>query len=248
MSTPEERRQRYAERRREQAGRRRRLRPSREEIVATAIAIADAEGFEAVSMRRIAQQLRTGTMTLYTYVADKDDLVQLMLDEVMAEQVVPGALPDGWREAIKAVQRQTRAVFLAHPWLVEAIGSRVESGPNTLRHVDQSLGALAGLDVPVRRKLTILGVLDDFTIGHVAREIALGQRRQTFERAPDRDAWVKAMRAYTEDLIATGDYPHLAELAGADPFAGADPVALGEELFERGLEWMIAGIAASPDD
>jgi AcrR family transcriptional regulator len=241
MSTPEERRQRHAERRREQADRRRRLRPSREEIVATAIAIADAEGFEAVSMRRIAQQLRTGTMTLYTYVADKDDLVQLMLDEVMAEQVVPGALPDGWREAIKAVQRQTRAVFLAHPWLVEAMGSRVEGGPNTLRHADQSLGALAGLDIPARDKLAILGVLDDFTLGHAAREIAMAERMKAVD--PEREEW---LRSYAQDVVASGDYPHLSAL-GDNPLAGADPLALSDELFERGLEWLIRGIGASSE-
>lgn len=221
--------------------------PSREEIVAAALEIADSEGFEAVSMRRLAQRLRSGTMTLYTYVTDKGDLVQLMLDQAMSEQVVPGALPEDWREALKAIQRQTRAVFLAHPWLVEAMGSRVESGPNTLRHVDQSLGALAAIDVPVRRKLAILGALDDFTIGHAAREIAMGERMKTFERDPDREAWLKAMQSYTEDLIASGDFPNLAVLADADPFAEANPLELGAELFELGLEWMLDGIAASLD-
>jgi AcrR family transcriptional regulator len=219
--------------------------PSREEIVEAALALADSEGFEAVSMRRLAQRLRTGTMTLYSYVTDKDDLVQLMLDEAMSEQVVPGALPTDWREAIKAIQRQTRAVFLAHPWLVQAMGSRVEGGPNTLRHVDQSLGALAPLDAPARRKLAILGALDDFTLGHAVREIAMSQRMNAIERQPDREAWLKAMQAYADDMIASGDYPHLAELAGAQPFAEANPIELSAELFEVGLDWMLAGIAAS---
>jgi AcrR family transcriptional regulator len=194
-------------------------------------------------MRRLAQRLRTGTMTLYTYVTDKDDLVQLMLDEAMSEQVVPGPLPADWRKAVKVIQRQTRAVFLAHPWLVDAMGSRIESGPNTLRHVDQSLGALASLDIPVRRKLAILGALDDFTIGHAAREIAMAQRTES----PDREAYLKAMRSYAEDLAASGDYPHLAELTDADLFAEANPRELSAELFELGLDWMLAGIAASLD-
>jgi AcrR family transcriptional regulator len=221
--------------------------PSRDEIVEAALELADAEGYEAVSMRRLAQRLRTGTMTLYTYVTDKDDLVQLMLDEAMSEQVVPGPLPADWREAVKVIQRQTRAVFLAHPWLVDAMGSRIESGPNTLRHVDQSLGALASLNVPVRRKLAILGALDDFTIGHAAREIAMAQRTESVERKPDREAYLKAMRSYAEDLAASGDYPHLAELTDADPFADANPRELSAELFELGLDWMLAGIAASLD-
>jgi AcrR family transcriptional regulator len=229
--------------RREERARRRG--PSREEIVDAAIAIADDEGFEAVSMRRIAMRLRAGTMTLYTYVTDKDDLVQLMLDAVMAEQVVPGTLDADWREAIKTVQRQTRAVFLAHPWLVDALGSRVESGPNTLRHVDQSLGALASLDVPLRRKLTILGVLDDFTIGHATREIALGDRARAFGSDADRETWEKAIRAYTEDMVATGEYPFLAALTEEDPFGDADPGEVGAELFEAGLAWFVAGISAS---
>src|SRR3954447_23595661 len=74
---------------------------TREQIARTAIAIADAEGFEAVSMRRIAADLGAGTMTLYHYVGGKDELVALVSDAIMGEIVVPDdELPDGWREGL----------------------------------------------------------------------------------------------------------------------------------------------------
>src|SRR5919106_1174181 len=85
---------------------------SREQIAETAIAIADAEGYEAVSMRRIAAELGAGTMTLYHYVQNKDELVALIADTIMSEIVVPDdELPDGWREGMAEIARRTLAIF-----------------------------------------------------------------------------------------------------------------------------------------
>src|ERR671918_360807 len=85
---------------------------TREQIAQTAIAIADAEGFDAVSMRRIAAELGAGTMTLYHYVRGKDELVALISDTIMSEIVVPDdELPDGWREGMAEIARRTLAIF-----------------------------------------------------------------------------------------------------------------------------------------
>src|SRR5580658_7435875 len=88
---------------------------TREKIAAAALAIADREGFEAVSMRRVAQDLQVGTMSLYYYVKSKDDLIAVMDDALMGEALLP-SLPRGWRRAITEIATRTHSVFLRHPW------------------------------------------------------------------------------------------------------------------------------------
>src|SRR3569833_533110 len=112
---------------------------TRDKISAAALSIADAEGFEAVSMRRIAARLGVSTMSLYYYVRTKADLVALMDDALMGEILVPeGQLPGGWREAISAIARRTRDVFARHPWALLSMQG-APPGPNAMRHFEQSL-------------------------------------------------------------------------------------------------------------
>src|SRR5271166_904447 len=88
---------------------------TREKIAATALAIADQEGFPAVSMRRVAQELQVGTMSLYYYVKTKDDLIAVMDDALMSEALLP-SLPNDWRRAMMEIAERTHSMFLRHPW------------------------------------------------------------------------------------------------------------------------------------
>ena len=198
--------------------------------------MADDAGFEAVSMRNVATRLGVGTMTLYSYVAAKDDLLDLMFDEVMRELLLPEPLPDDWRAAISAIARRTREVWLRHPWLASSIGERSGFGPNSMRHVEQSLAALAGLGVEGHEAFIVLGAVDDYTLGHTMRQVAMqaSLRREGI----DQDEWRKAMEPYWREMIATGEFPRLARMADSEwEF-------LNEERFELGLAWILDGIAA----
>src|SRR5580693_7755831 len=113
----------------------------RDTIAAAALSIADAEGFEAVSMRRIAQELNVGTMSLYYYTKTKDDLIAAMDDALMAEALLP-SLPKGWKRAIVEIAKRTHALFLRHPWALSAMLS-APPGLNAMRHMEQCLEALA---------------------------------------------------------------------------------------------------------
>src|SRR5437016_6689746 len=101
---------------------------SRDEIAAAAVAIADAEGIEAVSMRRVAAEIGAGTMSLYRYVPRKEDLVDLMIDQVSAEQLAPDPTGDVRADLVEAARRQ-RALIHRHPWLVQALRTTPSPGP-----------------------------------------------------------------------------------------------------------------------
>lgn len=215
---------------------------TREEIARAAIAVADAEGFEAVSMRRIAAELGAGTMTLYHYVRTKDELVALMDDLLMDELVIPDdELPGGWREGLAAIARRTHDAFARHPWSFDHMRS-AESGPNALRHVEQSLAVAArtGLDDVVQVELTAL--VDDYVFGHLARTNASRQAVGTGDRAKQR---LEGIADYLEAELETGRYPHLQALAGDDVHVGIERVVrLSEDegRFERGLQRLLDGI------
>ncbi len=147
---------------------------SREQIAAAALAIGDADGFEAVSMRRIAAALGAGTMSLYRYVETKDDLIALIHDAILAEALLPEPLPEDWREATAAVARQGRRAFLNHPWVTQALAGQAvipgaSAGPGGLRHFEQCRAALDGAPLSARGKLDLLGIIDDYVYGHVLR-------------------------------------------------------------------------------
>jgi AcrR family transcriptional regulator len=214
------------------------------QIADAALHVADTEGVEALSMRRLAAELGAGTMTLYHYVHTKDELLALLADRVMGELVLgPGELPDGWREGLSTIARRTCDVLLAHPWVFD-IAEDPTFGPNGLRHFDQSLRATAGLQVPTRQRLEILQLVDEYVFGFClhAREDAALARDET---AADE------VRRYVGELVATGDYPEVAALMAEhgidelwEEFArpGGDRE---RERFERNLVLLLDGIERS---
>jgi AcrR family transcriptional regulator len=193
-----------------------RARLSREKIAAAALAIADAEGFEAVSMRRLAQELKVGTMSLYYYVKTKDDLIAVMDDALMAEALLP-SLPKGWRRAITEIATRTHSVFLRHPWALVSMLS-APPGLNAMRHMEQCLEALAETSMTAKKKLTLLAMVDDFVFGHALREAAS-------------DTTVDPDFAATQ--MATGAFPRLAEVFGSGR------IDIGKDRFKVGLRALL---------
>jgi AcrR family transcriptional regulator len=210
---------------------------TRESIAAAALKIADTRGFEAVTMRNVAAELGAGTMTLYHYVRNKDELAALMSEAIMREIVIPAdELPDGWREGLAEIGRRTRRVCAAHPWIVEHFDDeQVQAGPSTLRHVEQSLAVAARTGLPLEDRLEITGLVDDYVMGYAIRN-----------RAPEADRQhLESMVAYLQTQLETGEFPHLAEMMGDDPRAAIDRImhlASLEERFERGLQRVLDGI------
>ena len=111
-------------------------------IVKAAISLADREGLDAVSIRRIAGALEARPMTLYRHVPSKGDLLDLMFDELAGEALLADSLPKRWREALTAIAARTRDIGLAHPWSLQLLGQRAQVGPNTLAVLDEWLRAV----------------------------------------------------------------------------------------------------------
>src|ERR1700722_12585242 len=132
----------------------RKARLTGEKIAATALAIADKEGFPAVSMRRVARELQVGTMSLYYYVKTKNDLLRVMDDALLGEALLP-SLPKDWRRAILEIAKRTHAIFIRHPWALVSMLS-APPGLNAMRHMEQCLEALAGTRMTMQQKLTLL--------------------------------------------------------------------------------------------
>jgi AcrR family transcriptional regulator len=191
---------------------------SRETIAATALAIADAEGFSAVSMRRVAQELNVGTMSLYYHVKTKDDLIAVMDDALMSEALVP-SLPRRWQDAIIKIATRTHDLYLRHPWALAAMIS-APPGLNAMRHMEQCLEALSRTKMTAQQKLTLLAMVDDFVFGHALREAAS-------------DATIDL--AFAKTQLATGAFPRLTEAFGT---ARICPSA---DRFQLGLRILIDG-------
>ncbi len=212
---------------------------TREKISAAALSIADAEGFEAVSMRRIATRLGASPMSLYHYVHTKADLVALMDDALMGEILVPeGQLPDGWREAISAIARRTRDVFARHPWALLSMQG-APPGPNAMRHFEQSLAALEEAPMSLEGKLACLQLVDDFVFGHSLR-------------AAEARAWfggdsnlARSAEALGRQLIKSGALPRTAALLARTNSrdAALHRQWLTEDRFECALAAVLDGAA-----
>jgi AcrR family transcriptional regulator len=217
---------------------------SRGEIVRTAIRVADAEGADAVSMRRIARELNAGTMSLYWHIVSKEELLDLMLDTVQGDRETPEPSGD-WRHDIQDVARAMRDSLHQHPWLMDFIGGRPPVGPKSLRNVERTLGYFDGLGLDMRLAIDISTTVGTYVMGAVLREVQEHNSETYAEQMlaelteAERD---KVIGEFTERVRATGRYPHLAELmsAGYDP----DAAETRDARFEFGLDCLLDGIAA----
>ena len=201
---------------------------SRELIARAAIAIADADGVEALSMRRVAAHLGVGTMSLYHHVGDRQGLYTLMGDTIMARQIIPAAeVPDGWRAGLAEIAVRMHGLFRAHPWILAGWhdADRGEPGSSFVRHVEQTLAIMADLDfLPIGERMALSGLVDEYVMGHLMRHVDVADLDQR---------WTD----YLAEQAASGQFPHLAEAFAAGLHRDQRPGA-----FQHGLRIVLDGI------
>lgn len=211
---------------------------SREKIAALAIRIADAEGVEAASIRRIAAELDTGAASLYRYVANKQDLFDLMADSVLGEDLIPRSSHD-WRADMRKIARLCRAVYLRHPWMLTVSGFRMSNGTNLLRWVEFTLRATDGHGLDIDEMLVLSNTLFAYARGHAASEI--GEREACARSGMSRAEWMMQNSASIRSLVESGRFPYFARIV--KDAAAPHREAMEERDFRDGLECLLDGFA-----
>ena len=206
-------------------------------VVEAAIRILDAEGLDAVTIRRVAEELGTSGTALYTYVRDKDELVDLLLDRVLGETDLSSISPTlPWQEQVREIGREMRRVLGAHRDVARATLGRVPQGENALVFVNEMLGRMRAADVP--EEVIALSVdLLALYVGAVTYEESLtGQ----FTEDPEFiQHFVDELRTYFERL-PRDRFPHLVAMASA--------LTSSADRFEFGLDVIVRGLVARAAD
>lgn len=209
----------------------------KERIVEAAIGIADAEGLDALSMRRVATHLGVATMSLYRYIPSKEELVLQMIDRVLGEERFPDQAPEGWRERLELAARLLWTVFRRHRWLAGAMTvSRPQLLPNALAYAEWVLATLDAVGLDAGARLYVHITMFSFTRG-VALSLAEEAEAEQ-ETGIDADEWME-MQAPALEALTRGGNSAVARLAGAESF----DFDL-EELFEFGLARLLDGVEA----
>jgi AcrR family transcriptional regulator len=194
---------------------------STQAIVDTAIAIADIDGLDAVSIRRVAAILDVRPMSLYTHIVSKDELLALMANELIGTLVVEPPLPDDWRAALSLTARRMFLMFASHPWLLGLLARRPRPGPNAARQTKQAAQALESLRLPAEDKWRVLGIVNDYVLGNALRIATSGVARDLVASLSD------------EDRAAHPELEALPEIEAG---------RLADESFEIGLQVVLDGV------
>ncbi|MFF2407874.1 TetR/AcrR family transcriptional regulator [Streptomyces sp. NPDC058092] len=200
---------------------------SRADIAAAAVRIADAEGFDAVSMRKVAAELGCGTMSLYNYVPRKEDLYELMFDAVSGGYDFPEPSGD-WRADLIALAHQARAMMRRHTWLPRLMSPVYGFSPNTLRYLEYALSCLDGVDARFGEKMELIAMVTSVVTTYAANEIATAERSRSLPWSEEQEHAVRT--GYLISQIATGKYPRMAAGFAEDP----GPIDL-DGVFDRAL-------------
>ncbi|HEY0806585.1 MAG TPA: TetR/AcrR family transcriptional regulator C-terminal domain-containing protein [Pseudonocardiaceae bacterium] len=207
-----------------------------ERIVAAAMAVADAEGINAASMRRVAADLGVATMSLYRHVADKDDLLMHMMDAALREWRFPDQPPDGWRARLELAGRMLWRTFVAHPWLASTLSlTRPQPVAGGLAYTEWVIATLdeAGLDLSTTFTAHI-------TLFNYVRGTAVNLELEAEAEATtgmDNEEWMDTQESALRRIIATGDFPMFERVATAEYDFDLD------NLFEFGMQRLLDGMA-----
>ncbi|GII52652.1 TetR family transcriptional regulator [Planotetraspora thailandica] len=204
-------------------------------IAEAAVAIADAEGLDAVTMRRLATELGVAPMAAYRYVNGKDELLELMTDFVHGELSLSDDTAD-WREAMRTLATRTRAVMLKHPWMIRTVVLVLT--PNQMAVPERVLSTLDGLGLDADTMMAVFRTVTSYVRGAVESEIGLEQimRERGWASGDEARTGLAPQMSW---LMGTGRYPtyrrYLREATRKD-----DP----QWQFELGLDCVLDGVAA----
>lgn len=212
-----------------------------ERIARAAIELADTTGLEAVSMKRLAEVLKVGTMTLYTYVPDKATLLHLMLDRIVAEVELPDASV-GWRQHLHQSAEALLDLYQNHPWMMQINIEGPPVTPNQMRFLESILRALQGTGLGHKESLDIALSVSYFVLG--AAKLTNGILQAERESSLNAEE-MQAVRADMFDrILDPAEFPMVLEAMTA-PSPEPPPSDIWESLgFQFGLDRLIDGIAA----
>ncbi len=180
-----------------------RPRLSRERVLTGAMAVADAGGIEALTIRTLAKSLGVKPMSVYHYVANKDEILDGIVDLVFSEIELP-AQGGEWRAEIQRRAHSARRVLAKHPWAIGLMESRTSPGPATLRHHDAVIATLRDAGLSPELTAHAYALLDSYTYGFALQEVGL-----PFEGSDT----VADIAVPIMERFSTGEYPHLVEMA-----------------------------------
>ncbi|HLY15161.1 MAG TPA: TetR/AcrR family transcriptional regulator C-terminal domain-containing protein [Candidatus Limnocylindrales bacterium] len=203
---------------------------TRERVLAAALALADRAGIESLTMRRLGQALGVEAMSLYNHVANKDDVLQGIVDQVMSE-IDLSALDGSWKPAMRVRAISARDTFARHPWASSLVASRITPGPATLRHHDAIIGCLRRGGFPIARAAHAFSLLDSYVYGFAIQEANL-PLRSTDE--------VAEVAGDILGQLPAGEYPYFIEMivehALKPGYDYRDEFEIGLDLILDGLE------------
>lgn len=203
-------------------------------IVAAAMRIADAEGIDAVSLRRVAAELHVGPMRLYGYLDSKSDLLDLMLDAALGEIDVPGPPSGDWRSDLRHIADGVQRVARRHPWLVSLLGTRQPYGPNGLGLIERAFAALDGIGLDAAALAQAVSAVFGYVVGYIQLELLPDTPPHSGD--VEEEASQEQVSSYLRSVA--GRYPTLArvfaELGAVDP----------QDAFHASLEYVLDGVAS----
>lgn len=208
---------------------------NRDRIIDAALEVLVAEGYEAVSMRRVAQALDTGAASLYAHVANKQELDQLMVDRVAAGLVVPEPDPEHWREQIAQVMRDLVAMLRAYPGLARASIGSIPLGEGALETTDRILAILRAAGMPDQVAAYAVDLIPLYVTAVAFEESVQGAAEWS---ADDIEKFTSELGKWFGSLPADR-FPHIVALAGALTAGGGT-----DERFEFGVQVIVAGLAS----
>jgi AcrR family transcriptional regulator len=206
-------------------------------ITDAAVAIADEEGLEAVSIRKIAGRIDRSAMSLYRHIDSKNDVYELMFDAVLGELDLPARPAGPWSADLAALMRDLRRMYLRHPWM-SRLGRRPSLGPHQIRLLEYGLACVDEPGRDVDAMLDLFSTALQFTQGFVQAEIGAVEVER--HSGMDREAYRRYAGPFVSELLKDGQHPYLRRMiveAEDDP----DPDA----VFERRLAMVLAGLEAA---
>jgi AcrR family transcriptional regulator len=216
----------FADRGKPDPGRRAQL--TREQVVTAAIELADRDGIESISMRRLAQELGVEAMSLYTHVRSKDDLLDGMVDAVIG-MIPVDADPADWRTSLRRMALAARAVMLRHPWAPRTVETRAAPGPAGLAYANAVLGIL---------REGGFSIADAHHALHILGSRVLGFAQAIFDDSPGPDP--EAAVSLPDEFAAA--FPYAAEMALAVSHGGALGACDDDGEFEFALDFILDGL------